>query len=129
MIVYSYKDSVENYVTPAHLNGYQPEDMFHLGDYNGIHYFSYNPDTVTLAENPSHEQKEYKTEEEKAELAQVLPYLLYLQARLRVKKEEFLSQYDQFTLIRLAVNSTGSFKTAINAKNEEINAYLASLGF
>jgi hypothetical protein len=52
-----------------------------------------------------------------------------LQARLRVKKEDFLSQYDQFTLIRLAVNSTGSFKTAINAKNEEINAYLASLGF
>jgi hypothetical protein len=129
MIVYSYKDSVENYAMPTHLEGYQPEDMFHLGDYNGVHYFSYNPDTVVLAENVSHEQKEYKTEEEKAELAQILPYLVYLQARLKVKKEEFLSQYDQFNLLRLAANSNSAFKTAINAKNEEINAYLTSLGF
>jgi hypothetical protein len=129
MIVYSYKDGTENYTQATRSADFQDGDLFHLGDYQGVHYFSYNPDTVTLAANSSHEQTEYKTAEEKASLAEVLPHLIYVQVKVQTMKNEFMGQYDAFTLARLTGNSNAAFKSAINAKHEEINSYITSLGF
>jgi hypothetical protein len=129
MIVYSYKDGTENYTQATRSADFQDGDLFHLGDYQGVHYFSYNPDTVTLAANSSHEQTEYKTAEEKASLAEVLPHLIYVQTKIQTMKNEFMGQYDAFTLARLTGNSNAAFKSAINAKHEEINSYITSLGF
>jgi len=129
MIVFSYKDAVDSYTMPTRAADSTPEDYFHLGDHNGSHYFSYNPDKVTLAANPKHDQKEYKTAEEKASLQDVIPKLIYLQAKVGEMKNGFLSQYDTFTMMRLAANSNAAFKTAINAKDTEITNYFTSLGF
>ena len=129
MIVYSYRDGTENYTQATRSADFQDGDLFHLGDYQGVHYFSYNPDTVTLAANSSHEQTEYKTAEEKASLAEVLPHLIYVQTKIQTMKNEFMGQYDAFTLARLTGNSNAAFKSAINAKHEEINSYITSLGF
>jgi len=129
MIVFSYKDAAENYKMPTRAADSTPDDYFHLGDHDGVHYFSYNPDKVTLSDNIKHEQKEYKTTEEKAALQAIIPSLIYLQAKIMGMKNDFMSQYDQFTMLRLAANSNAAFKTAINAKDTEINNYLTSLGF
>jgi hypothetical protein len=129
MIVYSYKDGTENYTQATRSADFQDGDLFHLGDYQGVHYFSYNPDTVTLAANTGHDQKEYTTDAEKADLAEVLPSLIYVQSKIQTMKNEFLSQYDAFELARLTGNSNAAFKSAINAKHDEINSYITSLGF
>lgn len=129
MIVFSYKDAVDTYKMPTTSIDATPEDLFHMGDHNGVHYFTYNPDKVQLASNPKHDQKEYKTAEEKADLQEIIPHLVYLQAKVSAMKNNFLSQYDTFTMMRLAANSNAAFKTAINNKDTEINTYLTSLGF
>jgi len=129
MIVYSYKDGTENYTHAARTVDFQDGDLFHLGDYQGVHYFSYNPVTVTLAANPDHDQTEYKTDAEKAGLAEVLPSLIYVQTKIQTMKNDFMNQYDNFTLARLTGNSNAAFKSAINAKHDEINSYITSLGF
>jgi hypothetical protein len=129
MIVYSYKDGTEIYTQATRSAEYQDGDLFHLGDYQGVHYFSYNPVTVTLAANPDHDQTEYKTDAEKSTLAEVLPRLIYVQTKIQTMKNEFMGQYDAFTLARLTGNSNAAFKSAINAKHDEINSYITSLGF
>ncbi len=127
--VLSYKDSVEAYAMPTRAADAQDADYWHLGDAEGLHYFTFNPDTITIAENPDHEQRIYETDEDKEELAEVLPKLVYLQQRLHEKRYGFLSQYDEFTKLHAIVNADPAFKAAVNSKQTEINNYITSLGF
>lgn len=127
--IYSFTDSVDAMAMPVKAPEAADGDHWHLGDADGRHYFSYNPATVTLQDNPNHDQKVHDTDEEKAALANVLPKLVYLQFKLQEMRLQFLSQYDEFTKLHALVNGTASFKAAVNSKQTEINNYIQSLGF
>ncbi len=127
--VYSYRDSVEAFNMPTRASNAQDTDHWHLGDADGVHYFTFNPDTITLADNPDHDQRVYESDEDKAELVEVLPRLHYLQQRLQEKRAVFMGQYDEFTKLHAIVNDNAAFKAAVNSKHAEINSYITSLGF
>jgi len=127
--VYSYKDSADAFKMPTMSSQYKDGDHWHLGDSDGMHFFTFNPDTVTLQDNDTHEQKVYETDEDKELLAEVLPKLTYLQTKLQEKRFGFLSQYDEFTKLHKIVNGDAAFKAAVNSKHDEINNYIQSLGF
>lgn len=128
-IVFSYRDADTAYSMPDRDPQAAPTDLWHLGTVDGVHYFSYNPSNVTLADNPDHDQTEYTSDEQKASLQSVIPNLVYLQQKLHEMKVGFLNQHDQFAMLVKLANNDTDFITALNSKNDEINTLLEQLGF
>lgn len=127
--VFSYRDADTAYVMPDRDSNAQDTDLWHLGTVDGIHYFSYNPSMITLADNPDHDQREYTTTQEKSSLQAILPRLGYLQQKLNEMRIGFLAQHDQFSILVKLANGDANFISALNSKDAEINTLLENLGF
>lgn len=133
MKIYSYKqEAMDLWNQEDRLEAFQPEDYVHLGDFEGRQYFSFNPETVTLAENDEkYDVKVYDTKKkaDKEELDFIKTRLTFLKQEVISKKSELFTDLDLFDVLLGIASQDKYIIEKITSLQSDVDSVYKKYGF
>lgn len=132
MKIYSYKQlAMDTWNHEERSEEYQPGDHLHLGTVDGREFFSYNPETVTLAENDEKFEVTVYSSNKKdvAFLTSIRDQLTVIRQEVHLAKQKIYDNNDLFDiLVGLSANDANIVKMLADVK-KDIDATYAKYGF
>lgn len=131
--VFSYlKGNMTNWVAETHSEEFTVDDYIHLGEDDSRDYYSFNPATVTLAEqDEKFDVKVYdaSNKDDQAELLAAQPKLAFLRQQSLDIKGKLFAEYDIFEVLTGLANQDKYVIKHLADLKEKHAAYLKNLGF
>lgn len=134
MKIFSYKKTVmDTWNAETRLEAFQPDDYKQLGEIDSYYYFSYNPETVILAENDEvkYEIKMYDiTNKTDADFLETIKnQLTYVKEEVLTAKSKLFESHDIFDLISGVASKDSNILEFIASIDAEVKNVYIKYGF